>query len=105
MTILSDDLVEKAARAMYEARWSVTLRGDSEHGPEDTRNARAALEAALPGIVEEIAKVAEGKLLPGSTQYRGDGASDWSVTSVYGQGRGDAATAIRNLKPKEEGNG
>lgn len=53
MTILSDAIIEKAARAIYELG----------NGPINAcrDEARAALSAILPDIIEECAKVAENE--------------------------------------------
>ncbi len=98
MTILTDELIEKAALAMRDRPRGVV------YDPVMDRhrlNARACLEAILPDIVEKCAQTAEGELLPGSTQYRTEGAGDWSVTSFYGKGRIDSAASIRSLLNKE----
>lgn len=76
--IITPELIEKAARAV-DARLM-------KHGLNGGELARAAIEAILPDIVEEIAKIVER--LPNNV---GDeGGPEWA--SKY-----DAADAIRSL--------
>ena len=81
------DLVERMARASYEAevnRWPQYARGFQkweELGPETKNRFRFAARAAKAIVLEEAAKVAEG---------------------LYQQGQigGDIAAAIRKLEGK-----
>lgn len=106
MTILTDDLIEKAARAINALvcadaiEQGCTADGiwDSLHEPvkaELLEEARAALEAALPSLVERCAKEAEGVPSYGSDDF----------TQGVDTGRMNAAESIRSLLNKEDENG
>jgi hypothetical protein len=84
MTILTEEIVEKAARGLHEEvrtiiapnfRMDVSTWEQLQDRDRDVclRQARAALQAVLPDIVEACAKAAEGKPLPCAPHYRGDG--------------------------------
>lgn len=88
--ILTDEIVEKGARGM-EAQ----LRSKGFLVYEDA--ARACLLASLPEILEECAKVAEERF-----PYREVAKNAPSIASAAAA---HIAITIRNLKPKEEGNG
>lgn len=63
MTILTDEIVEKAAEALCKsmATSPVEWRDVTERGRKlYRRDARAALQAVLPDVVETAAKMAEG---------------------------------------------
>lgn len=73
--ILTYDLIEKAARAMFEA-WPFEYPGkgswtDLPEGEKQSirATARACLEAILPDVVEKCAKAAEGSD-PNALLYR-----------------------------------
>lgn len=89
MTILTDELIEKAARAAYED-WKEEFDGpawENSAGQDRWKSrARAALTAALPLIVEECAKVAEDHDV-----FEPDLSIDHSL------GRVAASQAIRHL--------
>lgn len=58
--IITDEIVEAGARAMFEEKHGTAIKWDTAISKDMFRaRARAVLQASLPGIVEEIAKVAE----------------------------------------------
>jgi hypothetical protein len=87
MTVLTDDLIEKAARAIWEDKtglldWSHSCAQDIYR-----RSARACLTAVLPDVVEACAKVAEDNSTWGVGE---NGGEEWP--SPY-----ELAEAIRSL--------
>lgn len=94
MTILTDDLIEKAAEALNPGAFirchcNCSCCKHEHNRAQDMarREARAALRAILPDLVESAAKVAEGHD-PNALIYR------WVL-----------ARDIRSLLNKEDGNG
>ncbi len=87
-------LVEKVARAMeaYDSfAYEYQLTSSWEH----------LAEAALTVALEEAAKVAEGDGVEAAgDEYQSDKPGHfWDRESIYGQGRSEAAAAIRALIP------
>lgn len=80
-----DELFEKATRAYFV----------HATGPE-------AMKAAINVVLEEAAKVADGDSVEAAgDEYQSDKPGHfWDRESIYGQGRIDAAAAIRALKGK-----
>lgn len=101
MTILTDEMIEKAGRAAYLARYPGGSWPNSCLVPAYKADARACLEAALPEILEVAAQKAEGPIY--KERYRGDETANWAIdrSDPYGAGRIDSAAAIRSLLNKD----
>lgn len=97
MTILSDEMIEKAAKAICAAygEESCTCR---ECVDMQKTGARAALSAVIDDVIEEAAKVAE-KCVP-NARVAFAGPLPQPTEQEIARG---VATAIRSLKEKEIG--
>jgi hypothetical protein len=105
---LTNDLVDKTARAIYEtfcARLYPNIECvpwdgiDAEYREDLRAEARAAITMIRPEVLEEAAKVAEGARTEaaGSEYQSGKPGDFWDRDSIYGCGREDAAAAIRAM--------
>lgn len=109
--ILTDEIIEKAMRAASASVGEKPYKFDKfkKENPSEYQEMagviRATLESVLPEILEECAKVCDGE--PVGTKFRtwsymeGNQSNDSAMTRHSDM----LALAIRNLKPKEEGNG
>ena len=91
MTILTDELSEKVARRICAAANDCIndkCESCEKSWPKYLPEARAALTAILPMLVEECAKAA-----------RGHDNNGWSS---YSEGRQNAASDVRSLMTKEK---
>lgn len=96
--ILTDEILEKAARAIFEEKQGL-LTWDACISKENFRRyARACISAILPDIVGECAKVSEKVV----TALKPMSEADDPVRAAVARGgidlAGDIAIAIRQLK-------
>lgn len=82
MTLITPDLIEKAAEAIELAMWNE---------PSSEALARAALQAVLPDVVEKCAQVALTQRVDGESDFA-EGADNAAVS---------IAALIRALIPQE----
>lgn len=110
MTI-TDNLVEIAARAIAARKMGLVKDPDGSKLPDDlwrqaVPDARAALFAVAPEIIETCAKVAEPVGAKPSLEWNWKSSFDFEVCEAEWETRKEVAKSIRALSPIEEaGNG
>jgi hypothetical protein len=99
-TVITDEMVDVARTARSKAVWGTAFAGDNNKlslGDSDKASMRAALLAAAPMILDEVAKVAYPDPLYMAGNDR-DENGNLAPGSPYDRGRYDAAKDIRALK-------